>query len=86
MVGALDNLRVLDFSRVLAGPLATMQLADLGATVIKVERPGVGDGSRSWGPPFLKDTDGRDTRESGYVLWVNRGKRSVTVDLAKPEG
>jgi crotonobetainyl-CoA:carnitine CoA-transferase CaiB-like acyl-CoA transferase len=78
--------RVLDLSRVLAGPWCTQTLADLGADVIKVERPGSGDDTRGWGPPFLKDRDGRDTAEAAYYLGANRNKRSVTVDVAKPEG
>ena len=82
----LSGLLVADFSRVLAGPLATMTLADLGATVVKVERPGTGDDTRGWGPPFLKDQEGNPTRDAGYFLAVNRGKRSVTVDIAEPEG
>jgi crotonobetainyl-CoA:carnitine CoA-transferase CaiB-like acyl-CoA transferase len=84
--GPLAHVRVLDLSRIMAAPWATQILADLGADVIKVERPGVGDDTRSWGPPFLKDTEGKATREAGYFLAVNRGKRSVTVDMAKPEG
>lgn len=86
MPGPLSHIRVLDLSRILAGPWAGQVLADLGAEVIKVERPGGGDDSRTWGPPFLQDADGRDTQQSGYFLSVNRGKRSVTVDLARPEG
>src|SRR5216683_333765 len=82
----LSHIRVLDLSRVLAGPWASQNLADLGAEVIKVERPGSGDDTRSWGPPFLKDKDGKETRESAYFLSVNRGKKSVTLDLSKPEG
>ncbi len=82
----LAGIRVLDLSRVLAGPWAGQLLADLGADVVKVERPGAGDVTRSWGPPWLKDRDGRDTRESAYYLCTNRNKRSVTVDLGKPEG
>jgi crotonobetainyl-CoA:carnitine CoA-transferase CaiB-like acyl-CoA transferase len=77
---------VLDLSRILAAPWAGQILADLGAEVIKVERPGVGDDTRSWGPPFLKDAEGRDTGEAGYYLAVNRGKRSITVSLEKPQG
>ena len=73
-------------SRVLAGPWCGQILADLGAEVIKIERPGVGDDTRSWGPPYLKDRDGKDTRESAYFLGANRGKKSVTLDIAKPEG
>ncbi len=86
MPGPLSHLRVLDLSRIMAGPWASQLLADLGADVIKVERPGAGDDTRSWGPPFLKGPDGRDTREAGYFLSVNRGKRSITVELDKPEG
>ncbi len=86
VAGPLAHLRILDLSRIMAAPWATQILADLGADVIKVERPGVGDDTRGWGPPFLKGEDGRPTREAGYFLSVNRGKRSVTVDLAKPEG
>ena len=83
--GALSGLRVLDLSRVLAGPWCTQILADLGAEVIKIERPGVGDDTRHWGPPFLKDADGRDTTEATYFTATNRNKKSVTLDLAKPE-
>jgi len=82
----LSHIRVLDLSRVLAGPWASQNLADLGAEVLKIERPGSGDDTRSWGPPFLKDREGRETRESAYFLSVNRGKKSVTLDIAKPEG
>jgi crotonobetainyl-CoA:carnitine CoA-transferase CaiB-like acyl-CoA transferase len=82
----LSHIRVLDLSRVLAGPWASQNLADLGAEVIKIERPGSGDDTRSWGPPFLKDRDGKDTREAAYFLSVNRGKKSVTLDISKPEG
>jgi crotonobetainyl-CoA:carnitine CoA-transferase CaiB-like acyl-CoA transferase len=82
----LDGLRVLDLSRVLAGPLVGQMLGDLGAEVIKIEKPGDGDDSRSYGPPFLNTADGRRTRESGFYLSANRNKRSVTVDLSKPEG
>jgi len=89
--GALDGLRVLDLSRVLAGPWCTQTLADLGAEVIKVERPPSaghpgGDDTRGWGPPFLKDRSGRDSAEAAYFLGANRNKRSVTIDLAHPEG
>jgi crotonobetainyl-CoA:carnitine CoA-transferase CaiB-like acyl-CoA transferase len=84
--GPLSHVKVLDLSRILAAPWASQILADLGAEVIKVERPGAGDDTRSWGPPFLKDADGKDTREAGYYLAVNRGKRSITVSLDKPEG
>ncbi|HZZ84127.1 MAG TPA: CaiB/BaiF CoA-transferase family protein [Anaeromyxobacteraceae bacterium] len=84
--GPLSHLRVLDLSRVLAGPWASQLLADLGAEVIKVERPGAGDDTRGWGPPWLRDAEGRETSESAYYLCANRGKRSVTVDLSRPEG
>src|SRR5687768_10612483 len=83
---ALEGVRVLDLSRVLAGPWCTQTLADLGADVVKVERPGAGDDTRGWGPPFLRDRDGRDTAEAAYYLGTNRNKRSVTVDIAKAEG
>src|ERR1700748_2769792 len=86
MPGPLAGLRVLELARILAGPWATEILADLGADVIKVERPGAGDDTRGWGPPFLKDKDGEPTRDAGYFLAVNRGKRSVTIDMTKPEG
>lgn len=82
----LSHVKVLDLSRILAAPWAGQILADLGAEVTKVERPGAGDDTRSWGPPFLKGADGADTREAGYFLAVNRGKRSITVSLEKPEG
>src|SRR3990170_4869705 len=82
----LTGVRVLDLSRVLAGPWCTQTLADLGADVIKVERPGSGDDTRGWGPPFLKDRDGRDTAEAAYYLGTNRNKRSVTIDIAQPPG
>jgi crotonobetainyl-CoA:carnitine CoA-transferase CaiB-like acyl-CoA transferase len=83
---ALAGVRVLDLSRVLAGPWCTQTLADLGADVIKIERPGSGDDTRAWGPPYLKDADGRDTTEAAYFLGANRNKRSLAVDLATPEG
>ncbi len=86
MTGPLSHLRILDLSRVLAGPWAGQLLADMGAEVIKVERPGEGDDTRGWGPPFLKDRDGADTSESAYFLSTNRGKRSVTIDFTRPEG
>ncbi|HKX36023.1 MAG TPA: CaiB/BaiF CoA-transferase family protein [Rhizorhapis sp.] len=86
MTGALSHIKVLDLSRILAGPITTQNLADLGAEVIKVERPEVGDDTRSWGPPFLKDKDGNPTFDSSYFLSANRGKKSITVDFAKPEG
>ena len=84
--GPLDGIRVLDLSRVLAGPFCTQMLADLGAEVIKVERPGVGDETRTWGPPYVKDPDGADTTESAYYLCANRNKRSVTIDFSRPRG
>ena len=84
--GPLSHVKVLDLSRILAAPWAGQILADLGADVIKVERPGAGDDTRSWGPPFLRDAAGKDTKEAGYYLAVNRGKRSITVSLEKPEG
>ena len=86
MPGPLSHLTVLDLSRVLAGPWCTQLLADLGATVIKIERPGSGDDTRGWGPPFLRDASGRDTSEAAYYLACNRGKLSVAVDFTKPEG
>jgi crotonobetainyl-CoA:carnitine CoA-transferase CaiB-like acyl-CoA transferase len=85
-MNALDGIRVLDLSRVLAGPWCTQTLADLGADVIKIERPGTGDDTRTWGPPFLKDRAGQDTAEAAYYLGTNRNKRSVTCDIARPEG
>jgi crotonobetainyl-CoA:carnitine CoA-transferase CaiB-like acyl-CoA transferase len=85
-MGALSHIRVLDLTRVLAGPWASQLLADLGADVIKIERPGSGDDTRAWGPPYLKDRDGNDTRESAYFLSANRGKKSVTLDISTPEG
>jgi crotonobetainyl-CoA:carnitine CoA-transferase CaiB-like acyl-CoA transferase len=86
MSGALSHIRVLDLTRVLAGPWASQTLADLGAEVIKIERPRGGDDTRGWGPPFLKDPYGKETRESAYFLSTNRGKLSVTVDVSAPEG
>lgn len=85
-MGALSHLRVLDLSRVLAGPWAGQILADLGAEVIKVERPGRGDDTRAWGPPFLADHAGNSTGEAAYYLSANRNKRSVTIDFTRPEG
>ncbi|MCI0914982.1 CaiB/BaiF CoA transferase family protein [Pseudomonas putida] len=85
-MGALSHLRVLDLSRVLAGPWSGQILADLGADVIKVERPGCGDDTRAWGPPFLKDAQGENTSEAAYYLSANRNKRSVTIDFTQPEG
>jgi formyl-CoA transferase len=86
MTRPLSHIRVLDLSRVLAGPWASQNLADLGAEVIKIERPGSGDDTRAWGPPFLKDADGRETNNSAYYLSVNRGKKSVTLDISTSEG
>ena len=82
MSGPLKGIRVLDLTRILAGPFATQILADLGAEVIKVERPGTGDDTRSWGPPYVKDAQGHDTSETTYFAGCNRGKKSVTLDLA----
>src|SRR6185312_13812608 len=86
VTGALEGIRIFDMSRVLAGPSCTQLLGDLGAEVIKIERPGEGDDTRKWGPPFLKDGAGRDTAESSYYLSANRAKRSLTLDFTKPEG
>lgn len=85
-IGALSHLKVLDLSRVLAGPWCTQMLADLGADVVKVERPVVGDDTRHWGPPFLKDAQGNDTDQATYFTSCNRNKRSITVDMAQAEG
>ena len=85
-MNSLDGIRILDLSRVLAGPWCTQTLADLGADVIKIERPGAGDDTRSWGPPFLKDAAGEDTPEAAYYLGTNRNKRSLTCDISKPDG
>jgi crotonobetainyl-CoA:carnitine CoA-transferase CaiB-like acyl-CoA transferase len=85
-MNSLTGIRVLDLSRVLAGPWCAQTLADLGADVIKIERPGSGDDTRAWGPPFLKDTQGDETRESAYYLGTNRNKRSVTCDIAQVQG
>ena len=85
-MGPLSHIRVLDLSRVLAGPWCGQNLADLGAEVIKIERPEQGDDSRAFGPPWLKDRSGRDTKESAYFASANRGKKSVTVNLSRPEG
>jgi len=86
MAGPLTGIRVLDLSRVLAGPWAGQNLADLGAEVIKIERPGMGDDSRAFGPPWVKDAQGRETKDSAYFTSANRGKKSVTVNLQQPEG
>ncbi|SOE48160.1 Crotonobetainyl-CoA:carnitine CoA-transferase CaiB [Burkholderia sp. OK233] len=83
---ALSDLRVLDLSRVLAGPWAGQMLADLGADVVKVERPNTGDDTRAWGPPWLEDAEGHSSDQSAYYLSANRNKRSITVDIAHPEG
>jgi crotonobetainyl-CoA:carnitine CoA-transferase CaiB-like acyl-CoA transferase len=85
-MGALSHIRVLDLTRVLAGPWCAQTLADFGADVIKIERPGAGDDTRHWGPPYLRTPDGADTPEAAYYLAANRNKRSVTVDIATPEG
>lgn len=85
-MNSLDAVRVLDLSRVLAGPWCTQTLADLGADVVKVERPHAGDDTRGWGPPFLKTPDNQDSAESAYFLGANRNKRSITCDLSHPEG
>lgn len=86
MAGALSHIRVLDLSRVLAGPFCTQILGDLGADILKIEKPGEGDDTRAWGPPFLKDADGKDTSESAYYLSCNRNKKSVAIDIKTPEG
>ena len=85
-MNSLEGIRILDLSRVLAGPWCTQTLADLGADVIKIERPGAGDDTRGWGPPFLKDSSGSDTSDAAYYLGTNRNKRSVTCDIATPQG
>ena len=85
MAGPLSHVRVLDLSRIMAGPWASQILADLGADIIKIERPRVGDDTRTWGPPYLLDAEGKRA-EAGYYLCVNRGKRSATIDLNTPEG
>lgn len=86
MPGALSHLRVLDLSRVLAGPWCSQNLADMGAEVIKVERPGTGDDTRAWGPPWMRDADGAPGSDSTYYAAANRGKKSITVDISRPEG
>ena len=83
---ALAHLKVLDLSRVLAGPWCTQMLADMGADVIKIEKPGEGDDTRHWGPPFLQDAQGRDTAHASYFTACNRNKRSIAIDIAKPQG
>ncbi len=86
MAGALDGVRIFDLTRILAGPSCTQVLGDLGADVIKVERPGRGDDTRLWGPPYVTDADGNETSESAYFLSANRNKRSVAIDIARAEG
>ncbi len=86
MAGPLHGIRVFDLARILAGPTCTQLLGDLGADVIKIERPGQGDDTRKWGPPYVRDKDGRDTAESAYYLSSNRNKRSLAIDISKPEG
>ena len=86
MAGPLHGIRVFDLARILAGPTCTQLLGDLGADVIKIERPGAGDDTRKWGPPYVKDKTGTDTAESAYYLSSNRNKRSLTIDIAKPAG
>jgi formyl-CoA transferase len=86
MAGPLSHIRVLDLTRVLAGPWAAQNLADLGAEVIKVERPKKGDDSRAYGPPWIKDQNGKETKESAYFMAANRGKKSITLDISRPQG
>jgi crotonobetainyl-CoA:carnitine CoA-transferase CaiB-like acyl-CoA transferase len=86
MNSALSHITVLDLSRVLAGPWAGQVLADLGADVLKIERPGTGDDTRGWGPPFLRDAQGNDSSDAAYYLCANRNKKSITVDFTTPEG
>lgn len=86
MPSSLDGIRVLDLTRVLAGPACTQILGDLGAEIIKIERPNEGDDTRGWGPPFLKDKNGNDTHESAYYLCANRNKKSVAIDISNPDG
>ena len=86
MTAPLHGLRIFDLTRILAGPTCTQLLGDLGADVIKIERPGQGDDTRKWGPPFVKDEAGADTSEAAYYLSSNRNKRSVTIDISKPGG
>jgi crotonobetainyl-CoA:carnitine CoA-transferase CaiB-like acyl-CoA transferase len=86
MPAPLANVRVLDLSRILAGPWCTQLLADLGAEVIKIERPGKGDDTRGWGPPFIPDPGGKGSPDAAYFQCTNRGKKSVAVDLARPQG
>src|SRR5204863_8808400 len=86
VAGPLSHIRVLDLSRVLAGPWASQNMADLGAEVIKVERPGVGDDSRAFGPPWIRDGEGKETKDSAYFSSANRGKKSLTLNIALAEG
>ena len=86
MTAPLAGLRVFDLTRILAGPTCTQLLGDLGCDVIKIERPGEGDDTRKWGPPFLKDRAGEDSNEAAYYLSSNRNKRSLTLDIGHPEG
>jgi len=82
----LSGIKILDLTRVLAGPLSAQMLADLGAEVIKIERPGGGDDARAFGPPYLVDPEGKQNNNNSFYLCANRGKKSVTVDIARPEG
>ena len=84
--GPLDGIKVLDLSRILAGPTCTQLLGDFGADIVKVERPGAGDDTRKWGPPYVRDEDGNNTQESAYYLCANRNKRSAAIDIASQEG
>ena len=84
--GALSGIKILDLTRILAGPSCTQMLGDLGADVVKIERPGKGDDTRAWGPPYVKDKQGDNTSESGYYLSANRNKRSMAVDITTTEG
>ena len=84
--GPLTGIRILDLSRILAGPVCTQLLGDYGADVIKIEKPGAGDDTRKWGPPFVQDADGNDTEESTFYLCANRNKRSVAVDISLAGG
>ncbi len=86
MTKALENIRVLDLSRILAGPFCTQMLGDLGAEILKVEKPGTGDDTRSWGPPFIKDAEGNEISESAYYLSCNRNKKSIAIDIRSPQG
>ena len=85
VAGPLAGIKVLDMSRILAGPTCTQLLGDYGADIIKVEKPGNGDDTRNWGPPFMKNEDGQETKESGYFLASNRNKRSLSLDISKIE-